>query len=173
MRLLSAILTLFLVMDPIGNMPLFRELSEGRKERRKTWVVARESFFALLILLVFLFFGPLFMELLHVGQESLYISGGVLLLLISLGMIFPGSGLFGRPPRTRTRRRAVHCALGHPVDCRPFDDGHDHDLQFAARPLWLWVGRPGGGVGFLLGDPAALVPLQPAAGATGAAGPSG
>ena len=112
MDLTSAILLLFLVMDPIGNVPIFMSYLKDVKEERRAWIVARESVFALLILLGFLFFGPSLMSLLAISRESLYISGGVLLFLISVGMIFPES----RPPRRRrrraNRRRAVHRAVG-------------------------------------------------------------
>ncbi len=89
MKLFSAILTLFLILDPIGNVPLFVSLLKDLDERRKSWVVARESIFALLILCFFLFFGPTLTSLLHIGRPALYISGGVLLFIIALGMIFP------------------------------------------------------------------------------------
>jgi multiple antibiotic resistance protein len=85
----SAVLTLFLVMDPIGNVPVFLSVLKDVDERRQSWIVARESVFALLILLFFLFFGPSLMELLHIGLPALYIAGGVLLFIIALGMIFP------------------------------------------------------------------------------------
>ena len=87
--LVSAVLTIFLVMDPIGNVPVFLGLLKDVKEQRRSWIVARESLFALLILLFFLFFGPALMDLLHIGMAALYISGGVLLFIIALGMIFP------------------------------------------------------------------------------------
>jgi multiple antibiotic resistance protein len=91
MQLFSAILTLFLIMDPIGNVPLFMCQLKDLDERRRSWVVARESLFALLILCFFLFVGPTLTSLLHIGRPALYISGGVLLLIIALDMIFPGS----------------------------------------------------------------------------------
>ena len=147
MDLTSAILTLFLVMDPIGNMPLFMGYLKDVKEGRRAWVVARESVFALLILLVFLFFGPTLMSLLGISRESLYISGGVLLFLISVGMIFPESRPPGRQRRCANRGRAVHCAVGRSAGRRPFDHGHDHDLRFAAGTA-LALGR---GVGRGLG----------------------
>jgi multiple antibiotic resistance protein len=87
--LASAVLTLFLVMDPIGNVPVFLGLLKDVDERRRTWIVARESVFALLILLFFLFFGPTLMKLLNICISALYISSGVLLFIISVGMIFP------------------------------------------------------------------------------------
>jgi multiple antibiotic resistance protein len=104
--LASAILTIFMVMDPIGNVPVFLGLLKDVEEGRRTWIVGRESVFAFLILLFFLFFGPTLMELLHIRPPSLFISGGVLLFVIALGMIFPNmmprgaseeSGIEGEP----------------------------------------------------------------------------
>ncbi len=84
-------LTLFLVMDPVGNVPLFLVYLKHVEERRRTAVVVRESCFALVILLFFLLFGPALMHLLRIDPAALHIAGGVLLFLISVGMIFPGS----------------------------------------------------------------------------------
>jgi multiple antibiotic resistance protein len=85
----SAVLTLFLVMDPIGNVPVFLSVLKDVNAPRQSWIVARESVFALLILLFFLFFGPTLMELLHIRLAALHIAGGVLLFIIAIGMIFP------------------------------------------------------------------------------------
>ena len=95
MELLSAILTLFLVMDPIGNVPFFVSAFKDVEESRRIWVVARECIIALLVLLVFLFFGPTLMLLLGIGQASLHISGGVVLFIISVGIIFPSQSHLG------------------------------------------------------------------------------
>jgi multiple antibiotic resistance protein len=82
-------------MDPLGNVPVFMSYLKDVKEDRRTWIVWRESVIALLILLLFLLFGPTLMSLLEIHSASLHISGGVLLFLISVGMIFPGSGHIG------------------------------------------------------------------------------
>jgi multiple antibiotic resistance protein len=95
MHLTSAVLLLFLVMDPIGNVPVFMAYLKDVKEERRLRIVARESAIALIILLGFLLFGPYLMDLLKVTRASLYISGGVLLFLIAVGMIFPGASHFG------------------------------------------------------------------------------
>ncbi len=89
MDLLSAIVTLFLIMDPIGNVPVFLAYLRNVEERRRTYVVARESLIALVILMFFLFFGASLARTLRIEPPALHISGGVLLFLISLGMIFP------------------------------------------------------------------------------------
>lgn len=90
MELPSAILTLFLIMDPIGNVPLFVSYLKDVEERRRPKVIRRESLIALAILVFFLLFGRILLHVLRLGTPSLHIAGGVLLFLIALGMIFPG-----------------------------------------------------------------------------------
>lgn len=96
MTTLSAALLLFLVMDPIGNIPLFLSLLKALTPQRRRWVLARELIIALLTLLFFLFFGKWLLEALHLRQESVSIAGGIVLFLIGLRMIFPPQGgIFG------------------------------------------------------------------------------
>lgn len=85
----SAAVTLFLVMDPLGNVPLFHAILGDMEPRRRTRVIARELLIALLILLTFLLLGNTLMTFLGLSQSSLNIAGGVLLFIISLRMIFP------------------------------------------------------------------------------------
>lgn len=89
--LLSAIVTLVLIMDPIGNVPIFAAQLQGVDESRRARVVLRESLIALVILVCFLLFGRFLLQWLQIGESALYLSGGVLLFLISLEMIFPGA----------------------------------------------------------------------------------
>jgi uncharacterized membrane protein YfcA len=61
----------------------------GVPQERRLKIIARELVIALIILLVFLFGGPWLLGLLHLKQEALFISGGVVLFFIALKMIFP------------------------------------------------------------------------------------
>jgi len=76
-------------MDPFGNAPVFNAVLSGLDSRRRSMVVARELLIALIILFGFLLAGNAFLDLLGVKQPSLNISGGILLFIISLRMIFP------------------------------------------------------------------------------------
>ncbi|MFW5829690.1 MAG: MarC family protein [Planctomycetota bacterium] len=91
MDLSATAILIFIVMDPFGNIPfinvLLRDLDAG--DFRRT--VARELLFALIILTVFLLFGTRLLGLMHISQESIGISGGVVLLMIGIKMIFLGS----------------------------------------------------------------------------------
>lgn len=87
--MISAAVLMFLVMDPLGNVPFFlTELQRVRPERRRA-VVVRELLIALGVLIVFLFAGGILLDLLRISSIALTVSGGVILLLIALRMIFP------------------------------------------------------------------------------------
>ena len=85
----STSVTIFLIMDPFGNAPLFNTVLSRLDRRHRSIVVARELLVALLILFGFLLAGNIILDFLGVTQPSLSIAGGILLFLISLRMIFP------------------------------------------------------------------------------------
>lgn len=91
MTLVSAAFLLFLVMDPLGNVPPFVSTLSRVAPERRTKVLARELLIALGALLLFLFFGRPLLGLFGIREESLAIAGGIVLLLISLRMLFPGA----------------------------------------------------------------------------------
>jgi MarC family membrane protein len=99
----SAAILLFLVMDPLGNLPLFLSALQAVPHERQLRVVARELIIALVILVAFLFTGPFVLRALHISEQALTIAGGIVLFLIALRMVFPTSertlneGLDGEP----------------------------------------------------------------------------
>lgn len=96
--LISAIVILLLVMDPIGNIPLFVSLIRSVRRARRTRVILRECCIAYAVLLVFALFGRHILGLLGLSGSSLSIAGGVILFLIALRMIFRRpEGIFGDP----------------------------------------------------------------------------
>jgi multiple antibiotic resistance protein len=96
MTLWTAAITLFLVMDPVGNTPVWVSLLGDLPRRRMRWVVVREHLAALVVLLVFAFAGPGLLRLLGVDGPALPIAGGVVLFIIALRLIFPRpGGVFG------------------------------------------------------------------------------
>jgi multiple antibiotic resistance protein len=99
MRISSAVLTLFLVMDPLGNIPPFLSVLKNVQPERRRRVLLREILIAYVVLLVFLFLGKRVLALLSLQQETISIAGGIVLFLIALRMIFPREGgLFGEQP---------------------------------------------------------------------------
>ncbi len=87
--LITAAILLFLIMDPIGNVPVFLSLLKHVPRERWRPVLLRELCFALLVLVGFLFVGRYLMDLLQLKRESISIGGGIILFIIALRMIFP------------------------------------------------------------------------------------
>ncbi len=89
MNTLSAALLLFLVMDPLGNIPLFMTTLKKVDEKRQKFVVVRELLIAFAVLVIFLFAGQYLLKLLHLSETALTTAGGIILMIIALKMIFP------------------------------------------------------------------------------------
>jgi MarC family membrane protein len=92
----STVIILLLVIDPVGNVPLFASLLHDVDPARRTRVIVRECAIAFAVLLVFVLGGRWVLELFGLSETSLNIAGGVILFLIALRMIFRGrEGIFG------------------------------------------------------------------------------
>jgi MarC family membrane protein len=96
MTTVSAALLLFLILDPLGNIPVFLGLLEPLPPARRRLVLLRELLIALFVLFAFLWGGRSVLDAMHLRQESVSIAGGIVLFLIGLKMIFPSpEGMFG------------------------------------------------------------------------------
>ncbi|MCD9029776.1 YhgN family NAAT transporter [Luteimonas sp. BDR2-5] len=99
MTIASAALLLFLILDPLGNIPVFLSMLRRLTPQRQRVVLARELLIALLVLMLFLWAGKYALEVMHLRQESVAIAGGIVLFLIGIRMIFPPpEGLMGEIP---------------------------------------------------------------------------
>lgn len=92
MTIISASLLLFLVMDPFGNIPFFISALKNVDPKRYRKIIIRELLIALSVLMLFLFGGHYILRVLGISEPSLTISGGIILFLIAIKMIFPGPG---------------------------------------------------------------------------------
>lgn len=89
MSIISAAITLLLVMDPIGNSIVFASILDPVAPARRFRVVLRELLIALGILLLFLAGGHGILRFIDVDELALSVSGGIILFLIALRIIFP------------------------------------------------------------------------------------
>lgn len=97
MTLYSAAITLILVMDPLGNIPMFLSILNSVSPAKRKSIILRETFIAFIIMLIFLLFGKYILEGMHISDPALSISGGIILFLISIRMIFPHEESETRP----------------------------------------------------------------------------
>ena len=88
----SALLLMFLMADPLGNIPIFISSLKSVPENRRSMVVIRECFIAAVILCIFAFGGKAFLDSLGLSQAALSIGGGLIVLLMAIRMVFPSIG---------------------------------------------------------------------------------
>jgi multiple antibiotic resistance protein len=93
--IMSAVVTLFLIMDPLGNIPLFLTSLKTVSPERRQRVLLREIVFAYLVLLGCVFAGNYALKLLGLDESTISIAGGIVLFLIALRMIFPNEASAG------------------------------------------------------------------------------
>ncbi len=91
MNMFSIAFSLFLLMDSIGNIPLYISFLKRLDPSRQRFVIFRELIIALLIIIFFNFLGDGLMQFLHIQNDTLQIAGGIILFLLCLKMIFPPS----------------------------------------------------------------------------------
>ena len=88
-KILSLSFTLFLLMDSLGNIPLFMAILKNLHPKRQRQIIRRELIIALGVIILFALIGDAFLSFLNVHQYTVQIAGGIILFLIALKMIFP------------------------------------------------------------------------------------
>lgn len=85
---LQAFTTLFVVIDPLGLVPLLLALTVGAPAAERRRMALRGTLIAAVILLGFALLGEIVLDLLGIGLPAFRTAGGVMLLLIALEMVF-------------------------------------------------------------------------------------
>lgn len=89
----SLAFSLFLLMDALGNVPIFIAVLKELKPSRQRYVIFRELILALIVIIVFYYIGGPLLGFLHISHSAILISGGIILFIIAIKLIFP-------PPKT-------------------------------------------------------------------------
>lgn len=98
MTLFSMALALFLLMDSVGNVPIYISILKELDPKRQRFIIFRELIIALFIIIAFYFLGDYLLNLLHISQEAVLISGGIILFIIGVKLVFPtGKNSFESP----------------------------------------------------------------------------
>ncbi|MDE3121626.1 MAG: MarC family protein [Paracoccaceae bacterium] len=115
--LITAFVTLFVIIEPIGIASVFLALTRGMTPARRRLVGRRACVVAIGILAAFGLFGQALLSFVGISIAAFRISGGILLFLTALDMLF----------ERRTQRREGQVALE--------DDDHDPSVFPLAMPL--------------------------------------
>jgi multiple antibiotic resistance protein len=87
-QLITAFVTLFVIIDPIGLAPLFVALTKGEDAVRRRNIAIRACLISLGLLVLFGLLGEAVLGFTGISMEAFKIAGGVLLFLTALDMLF-------------------------------------------------------------------------------------
>ena len=83
-EILKSFITLFVIINPIGNLTVFIGLSKGLNIKKRLKIVNQILFVAAILLFIFLFFGPYIFRFFAMGLDTFQIGGGIILLIIAI-----------------------------------------------------------------------------------------
>lgn len=112
----TAFVTMFVVIDPIGLTPMFLALTQGASTARRRAIAIRACLTAIVILTLFATFGEAVLDFVGISMPAFRVAGGLLLFLTALDMLF----------ERRTKRREGQADE---------DDGDDPSVFPMAIPL--------------------------------------
>jgi multiple antibiotic resistance protein len=79
--------TLFVIMDPPGTIPIFLSLTSGRPPRVRRRIARQASTVAFFVIVAFALFGQQILQYLGITLPALQCAGGLLLLLVALELL--------------------------------------------------------------------------------------
>jgi multiple antibiotic resistance protein len=85
----TAFVTVLVIMDPLGNIPIFLALTKGQTVPQRRRAAALSSLVAGGVILAFALGGQQVLHLLGISLEALQVAGGLLLLVIALELLRP------------------------------------------------------------------------------------
>lgn len=83
--------TLWVVIDPIGTIPVFVAVTAGIEAKKRTGVAIQAALLAICVLMFFLLAGQFLIDALGISLPAFQIAGGLILFLFALTMIFGDS----------------------------------------------------------------------------------
>lgn len=90
-QVIEAFVALFVIMDPIGNLPIIISLTKGMPVREVRKNIDRAIFVAGVLLFLFLFLGLRIFGFFRINLDSFQIAGGIVLLIIGILYVFGSS----------------------------------------------------------------------------------
>jgi len=87
----KAIIALFIIVDPIGDIPIFIGLTQNMPDSQKKRVYNTATLVGFILLLVFAFTGQVILNIFGLSIYSFEVAGGILLLIIAIRILISGT----------------------------------------------------------------------------------
>ena len=94
LSLFSITIVLFIIMDPVGNIPAYMTITKDLEPARRRFVLIREMLIALSFMIGFNFIGEYIFSILELSDTAVQLSSGVILFLTAIKILFPAQNSF-------------------------------------------------------------------------------
>lgn len=95
MDLLRSVIALFVIIDPLGTIPIFIAITKNQTKKAKNEISNTAVVTAGILLIVFAVAGTQILSVFGINISSFMIAGGILLFIISIELIIHGEWTFG------------------------------------------------------------------------------
>lgn len=149
MNVFKLAMVFFIVTNPIGNSPAIIALIKDHGIKKQQKILFRESMFAMILAIFFLFLGDAFLCCLKIQEYALRMSGGVLLFVVALKMIFSSREDEGRPDIPKQDPFIVPIATpllsgaGLLTMIMLYSKQEQNDLKVFSAIILAWIGVTG------------------------------
>ncbi len=88
MTLFTIAVSLFLIMDPIGNISPFLKVLHGLEPKHRLYIIVREMGIALAVMLLFSIIGEYIFDILNISLTTVQVASGAILFLVAIKILF-------------------------------------------------------------------------------------
>ncbi len=115
--LATTFITLFVIMDPPGTVPVFLALTRTMNRQRKNRAAVQATITSFFVIVGFAVIGKYLLQGLSISMEALQLSGGILLFLVAMELLMGGGDFGGDEEEARSNVAMV--PLGTPLLAGP------------------------------------------------------
>jgi len=94
LSLFSIIIVLFIIMDPVGNIPSYLKVMKEVEPRRQIVILIREMLIAFVLMVLFNYIGEYIFSILEISDTTVKLSSGLVLFITALKILFPANNSF-------------------------------------------------------------------------------
>ena len=103
----QSLITIFVILDPIGAIPFFQGLTAGATSRQRGMIARKTVIVTIVVLLIFAYLGDAILGALHITLDSVMIAGGVFILVFAVKDVASSQSPSANTSTTKKRESAL------------------------------------------------------------------
>ncbi|MCS7164958.1 MAG: MarC family protein [Candidatus Calescibacterium sp.] len=89
-KFVNYFITMFVIIDPIGVVPIFISITAGVSRKFKKIMALRSVLFSSIVVILFFLFGDSIIKIFSIDINAFKVAGGIVLFILAMEMLFAG-----------------------------------------------------------------------------------